>query len=358
MKEFSIGYAIGWVFTKIIGGIFKGIIYIFKGIFKLIKSFVSGVKEETQAASSECNEDGYIDEFKAEFIEKYKELEQKGVKIDWYEVEHTMTSEYPYPCATEKEKEIMDNGMSPLKHGYIPAVVDAFSFLNYGNYEGDNIDYTNRLVYPDEEKIAYWKNYLIEKAQSGDRWSQAALVVAENGKYYSDFWCSKEENAQWKQQYEKALFEDSRAGDPATMLAVASFGLDGTNDDIEKRQAYYKTAADAGFADAYVLLAKDLEMQYYRETGNVYVWGDENSCAYYKMIEKAAMLDNGITCGWCRKQIGDLYIDGECGYEKNLGAAKRFYESALQFGYKEAQSGLDTIEWIKKNPEYYAKYQR
>ncbi len=35
MKSFGIGYIIGWFFGKVIGGIFRLIIAIFKGIFGL-----------------------------------------------------------------------------------------------------------------------------------------------------------------------------------------------------------------------------------------------------------------------------------------------------------------------------------
>ena len=232
----------------------------------------------------------------------------------------------------------MDKHEEPLKEGYLPAA--HLAMVSYGN----ELMCDGETLYYDLDKKAYWKNYIVTSAENGDRWCQALLVAAEKGFYMSDLWCTPEENAQWKEWYEETLINDARFGDPCARIGVAWAGLDGTRNDDEQKERYYRTAGESGYGDGYVLLAKHIQLKDFNETGKVYTYGDEKSCAYYDLIRCAAETNNGILVGWCQDTIGDMYLSGECGFEKDPQKAKSMYEQAIVNGYEPAISSLDTLK--------------
>lgn len=290
------------------------------------------LNEPTPKSDFEIRQDFYTN--------KYKKMESEGKFIDWSIVNSTSNGEYPYPCATEAEKEMMDDGKKPLKAGFVPAIVS--SFMYYGDNLYENLD-TDIRVYQDSDKVAFWKKYLVDSARENNRWCQAVLVVAENGKYYSDYWCTQEENKQWQALYKENLEADAVKGVPEAALAVANTGLCGTANDEKAKARFYQLAGEAGLGDAFFLLAEQYKMTIYQETKKVFTWGDEDCCAYYYLIGEAAKTDNGETVGWCQNEIGCLLMNGECGFEKNLKSAKLLFEYALKNNCSKAQYNYDRL---------------
>ena len=337
-RYIAIGAAIGTVLGTIIGKIWVLLKRFFRFVFSLISEKVSERREEKEAETSIKNHTRTINcvtPFQQYYLDKYKKMEAEGKKIEWYYVEQTTNSNYPYPCATEDEKDFMDDGKEPLKDGYLPAAY--WAMIYYGVESND-------YLYYDPDKKAYWKNYIVTNAKNGDRWCQALLVAAEKGFMQSDAWCTPEENAQWKELYEDTLINDARFGDPRARIGVAWAGLDGTRNDDEKKERYYRMAGESGYGDGYVLLAKHIELKDFNETGEVYTYGDAKSCAYYNLIKQAAETNNGVLAGWCQDTIGSMYLSGECGFEKNPQKAKAMYEQAIENEYEPAISSLDTLK--------------
>ena len=337
-RYIAIGAAIGTVLGTIIGKLFALLSRFFRFIFSLISEKISEKREAEVIDASVKNHTipiNSVTPFQQFYIDKYKKMEAEGKKIEWCYVEQTTNSNYPYPCATEDEKDFMDDGKEPLKDGYLPA---AYWAMIYYGVENDT------YLYHDLDKKEYWKNFIVTSAENGDRWCQALLVAAEKGFLQSDAWCTQEENAHWKELYEETLINDARFGDPCARIGVAWAGLDNTRNDNDKKERYYRLAGESGYSDGYFLLAEHIELKDFNETGKIYTYGDEKSCAYYNLINLAAETDNGILAGWCQHTIGDMYLSGECGFEKNPQKAKIMYQKALNNGFDRALSSLDTLK--------------
>ncbi len=337
-RSIAIGAAIGAVLGTILGKLWVLLKRFFRFIFSLVSEKISEKREEKAAETTiktHTKATNGVTPFQQFYLDKYKKMESEGKKIEWYYVEQTTNSHYPYPCATEDEKDFMDDGKQPLKDGYLPA---AYWAMIYYGVKGD------AYLYYDLDKKEYWKNYIVTNAENGDRWCQALLVAAEKGFMQSDAWCTPEENAQWKELYEDALINDARFGDPRARIGVAWAGLDGTREDHDKKERYYRLAGESGYSDGYFLLAEHIKLRDFDKTGEIYTYGDEKSCAYYSLINQAAEANNGILTGWCQHTIGDMYLSGECGFGKNPQKAKFMYEQALENGFERASSSLDTLK--------------
>ncbi|MBE6799861.1 MAG: hypothetical protein E7529_01500 [Ruminococcaceae bacterium] len=345
MKIFqAICFGIGWV----VGKLFSLLVDLFKWVFRKIgeaiknKNSESSVKYTNHSYDNsnntdtvDQNEEFSIVEF---FVDKYKEMETNGKQINWNIVEQTSKGDYPYPCATEDELEMMDNGKKPLKTGFVPAIVNAL--FTYGFDDGTGY----YLVYPDKDKVDFWVGNITARATNGDRWCQALLVSASEKRNHSDLWCTTEESSLWNDLYRKNLIQDAENGDPEAMLAVADMKLGRMGNDRRERGPFYQAAGEAGLGDAYFLLAEEYRMAVYEEKGRPFAWGDDDCCGYYMMIAEAAKTNVGHTIGWCKNEIAELFVNGECGFIKNLDSAKLFYESALKCGYEKAAEGLKRLE--------------
>lgn len=60
---------------------------------------------------------------------KYKWMEQAGMKIDWWEFKKSVEKDWPYPVATENEREKMCNSQNQALRGCTRSIIYLLFFV-------------------------------------------------------------------------------------------------------------------------------------------------------------------------------------------------------------------------------------
>lgn len=106
---------------------------------------------------------------------KYKRMEQAGMKIDWWEFQKSVEKGWPYPVATEREREDICSFEHQALRGDAGSIIQLLFSYSHGSFEESND--SDLTIYKDEDKVHYWRNVLIQGAEQGNRNFQAAETV-------------------------------------------------------------------------------------------------------------------------------------------------------------------------------------
>lgn len=283
------------------------------------------------------------------FEQKYSKMREQGLKA-YPHSNRARAAGCPYPWATEYEEDMMSDGTyfghGQAVRGDVMCILKLLILYKNGYKEADNSE--EHTIFRDEDKVAYWKGYLIQMAKAGDRCCQAALTVAEERRLSAPkhiandiAWATPEECAEWKQLYEAALLRDAESGDPAAQYAVACVQLGDATYLSDKRLAYLLSAGQAGIGDGYYGYADEYIQRKLREPGQPSTFTESPYLPeYYDYVQKCADLNNGVYCGVAQYEIGGVYEDGKAGRPKDQNKARHYYELAVENGSPRAVSHL------------------
>ncbi len=291
-----------------------------------------GFFDKLFGTQKQSNVQSSISEKQNPYIHKYKRMEAEGKVIDWDCVKRTDNSKYPYPCATKSEKNRIDNAIK----NYIKGIFALTQIYTMGQSENKNN--TDSTIYKDLDKKNYWKNKLIEYANSGNRNAQASLIY--KSEYCEDL-LSVEERQLYENKYKEKLIADAENDDPFAQFAVAEFELNGAVRESDKRSTYLKNAGNAGIGDAFYLLAQDFIFECMHKNKDFNE--KENIDYFYDLYIKGVNTGNGVFLGEMQNDIGRCYYEGINGFKKDLVIAKQYYENAIKNGSKEAINNLEVL---------------
>lgn len=275
---------------------------------------------------------------------KYKRMEQAGMKISWWEFQQSVEKRWPYPVATEKERDEISSSQNQALRGYADSIVELLCLYTHGLFEERND--SEMTVYKDEDKVEYWKAVLVRGAAQGNRSFQAALV-SDRGRTLG--WLDNEQSRLFVERYERSLLLDAEKGVPEAMYAVAAFCLGEASYGSEYRRVLAEKAAHAGVGDAAYLCEKIYQLECYKKKEN----GEPDSYEYSEKIRYYLMgieSNNGAMLGVMQDLVADAYRDGDAGLPKDLNKAIYYYRLAAQNGYEMAEHRLQTIE---EHPEFF-----
>lgn len=275
---------------------------------------------------------------------KYKRMEQAGMKIDWWEFRQSVEKGWPYPVATEEEKDEISSSQNQALRGYARSIIHLLFSYTHGLFEESND--SEMTIYKDEDKVRYWRNVLVQGANQGNRNYQGALIKVSG---MNEGWLSNEQRQLFKEKYEECLLSDAEAGDPQAMYAVADNCLGEASYGSEYRRVLAEKAARAGVGDAAYLCGEIYQLECYEKEKN----GEPDSYEYSKKIRYYLMgveSNNGAMLGVMQDLVADAYRDGDAGLPKDLNKAIYYYRLAAQNGYEMAEYRLQTIE---EHPELF-----
>lgn len=273
------------------------------------------------------------------YTKKYTEMLKQGQHVrPNYEVAKCEGCDYPWATSCEEEK--MCRRENQAVRGDAVSIAQLICCYAEGVMESVNDD--DYTIFQDDDKVQYWKDYLMKGAAEGNRSYQAALVTTGYPRG-TKLWKSAEEISEWKEKYANALIEDARNGVPEAQYAIAQFMLDGAELGSEKRRQYLRAAGEAGIGDAYFVYAKDFELDKFIREGESIKYGSPDSIEYYKFIRQCADSHSGAFCGYAQELIGGLYADGDCGYPRDTKQAIHYYQLAVNNGYLSAKASLDYL---------------
>jgi len=270
------------------------------------------------------------------FLKKYDQMEKEGKVIDKYYVMETKKVEFPYPCATELEYDKFTSLQEPLNKGEVVSILNILH--SYSEGLGNDCHESEYIIHKDFDKVEYWKRFLVEGAENGNRMYQAALIT---DAFFSHLWNSDDEKKIYKEKYEKKLYDDAENGNAYAQMAIAVTCLGTVKYGSDEAIELLEKASNSGVGDAYYYLVRALDAKLFKEN-LLPVYGDERYCRNYRLHLKGADINNGIFAGNQQDMVGDAYRDGECGFEKDIEKARHYYKLAVSNGYR-------LSEWSLKN---------
>lgn len=277
------------------------------------------------------------------YKEKYQEMEREGKKIDWHEYEKSIDAGWPYPVATECERESIESRSRQVLRMHAVDISSILWSYKIGSMEENND--TEYTVWKDEDKAEYWKNVLIEGAANGDRTFQAALASSfDRVDGLIGGWLTEAEKQQFIDLYEQNLIVDAEAGDADAMYAVAEFCIgkaDGVN---EYRKMMAEEAMNKGSGDAAYLSAELYKVDCLVKGIQ---WEYNEVIKYYK---RGADCDNGAMIGVMQELVAEAYSVDDEGLPKDIDKSVYYYNLAISNGNKQA---LDGLKFMKEHPELY-----
>lgn len=265
-------------------------------------------------------------------IDLLKESIALGHEIDpFYLIKSSEEKELPYFCECETEYHLFHDHEKPILKGNITSICNLFY-----SYRWEEIKHPS--------KILYWQNYLIQKAEYGNREAQAILCCTNNSSPFA-FDDNKEEIIQhYKDLYEKHLMEDAEQGNAYAQLAV---GIHLTPHHSEEKEKWLKLAGEQGLGDAHYYLAKHYEsLCYDYDSPRFGEIEDKGRIAVLKGMAmehylQAAKLDNGTMVAYCQYYVAMWYEDGDGYFAKDMEKAKYWYKKALENGNERAKWHLE-----------------
>lgn len=236
----------------------------------------------------------------------------------------------PYFCETEREFDEFFKSEKPVMKGSIHGMLEMGFFYHE----------VNKDIFL-QEKRAYWKNCLIEMAQSGNLGAQAALCSGKGGLF------EREEIEKYKGKYEENLFRLAEDGDPYAQLGLGQY--------IEKYKSkesfnWLRKAGEQGLSDAWYYMAKSYESLIYADENFVMrekpLEGEALAELEDKIVEcylKGAVANNGILAAECQCRIASCYEDGHLGLTKDIAKSIYWYERAFENGSEYAGSMVEVL---------------
>lgn len=277
------------------------------------------------------------------YKEKYEKMQKEGKKIDWREYEKSIDAGWPYPVATERERESIESIDKQVLRKHAINISSILRIYKSGCMEEEND--TGLTAWRDEEKVNYWKNVLIEGAANGDRTFQAALASSfDRVDGLIGGWLTEAEKQQFIDLYEQDLIADAEAGDADAMYAVAEFCMgkaDGVN---EYRKMMAEEAMNKGSGDAAYLCAELYKVDCLVKGTQ---WEYNEVINYYK---KGADCDNGAMLGIMQELVAEAYSVDDEGLPRDIDKSVYYYNLAISNGNKQA---LDGLKFMKEHPELY-----
>lgn len=269
------------------------------------------------------------------YKEKYEKMQKEGKRIDWYEYRTSIDAGWPYPVATECERDHIENyGKQVLRMHAIDISSLLWSYKT-GIMEAAND--TECTLWQDDDKVEYWKQVLIDGAANGDRTFQAALICSLgvfDGVYSK--WLTEDEKQRFRRLYEQKLLEDAQAEDGIAMYAVAQFGLGDATYKSSLRKELAEKAMNKGIGDAAYLRA---ELYKSESSDGTWEYGE-----VLKFYAKGADADNGAMIGIMQKDIADAYRKGEYGFPEDKEKAVYYYNLAVKNGNSRAEKAMELFK--------------
>lgn len=274
--------------------------------------------------------------------EKYKRMEGEGKKVNWWEYERSINLHWPYPVATEAERDHIEQGACQVLRGHAPDIMQVISDYTVGLCENYNDD--DMTIWKDEDKANYWKQILVTGAELGNRAYQASLITDNGygGKHQG--WISEEEYETFERMYRDSLLRDAESGDPDAQYAVAEFCLGDAKYGTDLRRTYADNAMHGGVTDAAYLRGEIYKSDAYLAKEN---WEYEEVLKFYR---NAVDNSEGSMLGYMQDCIADAYRDGEGDFPVDKGKAVYYYNLAVKNGSSSAKS---TLELAENSPEFH-----
>ena len=192
---------------------------------------------------------------------KYEKMELEGKIISWSAFNETSSGIWPYPVATDGEKDAIEGNQKRAISGHAPDISELIN--TYRNGIGEDANNPGWTIFRDEEKAEYWKHILIDGAERGNRAFQAALVATNGMGGILMGWLSQEEYDVYRVLYENVLIDDANMGVPEAQYAVAEFCLGEAVFKSEERKRLVESAMRSGLADAAFLRGRIYELDCY-----------------------------------------------------------------------------------------------
>lgn len=299
--------------------------------------FLDKILNATKSTKIENESKKYTNDSVLFYRNKYKAMELDGKTINWCEFNRSVDKKWPYPVATEAERNAIESFDNQVLRNHAFSIFNLICKYSMGMLEEANDGEVS--VYKDLDKVAYWKDILIQGAEQGNRSFQAALVT-KLGIYDDSMhgWISEQERQFFIEQYEAKLIDDAKADNPEAMYAVAEFCLGEATFGSEYRRLMAEKAMNAGIGDAAFLSSKICESDSYLK-GDSWEYSD-----MLKFYAKGVECNNGAMLGIMQDCIAGAYRDGEAGFSKDIEKAIYYYKLAVSNGRESALSSLKFIE--------------
>ena len=295
--------------------------------------FLNKIFNSSNQSSSADNSDNLITFYKA----KYQKMEQKGCDIDWWAFQNSIDRGWPYPIATEAERDAIQRFDKQALRNHAIDISELLYKYSQGSLEQSND--SEVTIYKDNDKVKFWKQYLIHGAKQGNKTFQAALI-SEAGIHNGVFcgWETEDEQTYFRDLYEVQLIREAENVDSQAMYAVAEFCLKDAKYGSARRKLLAENAMKAGLGDAAFLCAEIYKSEI---SLNKKSWEYKIVLQYYY---RGVECNNGAMLGSMQDCLADAYRDGEEGFPKDYDKAIYYYQLAAQNGSESAQSTLRLIE--------------
>lgn len=270
------------------------------------------------------------------YRKKYEQKAAEGKPFDLWEFESSVDRGWPYPVATEAERELVCSSTNqPLRGNASSILLLIKTYLQGQCLDSDDSDL---IVYPDQDKVKFWKDILISGAENGNRLYQAALITGLVGlNPVNSGWMSVEEGNAYKEKFESSLIRDALAGDGIAAYAVAAMCVGDAKYGSNYRSKMTQVAMNAGIADAYYLGSEIYRSYSYSKDS--YSYGE--ILRYYMAAKDCT---SGAMLGVMQYFVGDAYSSGEEWVEQDLSKAIYYYRLALKNGMYSAASSLELLQ--------------
>ena len=259
---------------------------------------------------------------------------QEQYKIDWlleslengleledncYYVMDSMEEDLPYYCDAEMEYDYLRDKEKSVLLGNVDGMLDMIFYYHY--------------MHKHASKLHYWLNKVIEMADSGNHYAQAAAV---------DFFripnaFDEQQKAMFKSRYEERVRNAAKSGNLDAQLAIIKYW--GAPEGVDRTSAIRDIAQKGNLSNAWYQLSVEYFMKAYSTTNPP---TEEEKKLYedyrWTCFTYGASANNGVMAGYCQYMAG-LHVEDD-----DPQTAKRWYEMA-------ASNGLD----MKYNLEYVNK---
>lgn len=255
----------------------------------------------------------------------------------------SVKSGFPYFCETEEEFDMIRKIYDPLGGTPNPAK-DIIDFEYKYGFESGN------MYHP--EKLNYWKNALINMAESGNLEAKACIVNKIRRGGGPMFPYTDESLISLKNKYESELINLVNQGNYDAMIAVGAHLFE--NSDIDQSIDLLTKATEGGSSDAWYWLASKCHSKI--TISKMYKTGllkgepvelkdgeeEELNKKYYEYMYAGAKANKGYAAAKCQYDVAGYYY-GEGGFPKDLNMAK-YWLMMAQSNNANVDSMLQAVE--------------
>ena len=280
--------------------------------------------------------DGFEELSTWELRKKYKQIENEGGIISWWDYEKSIDLGWPYPVATEFEYNQLGHSDHQAIRGHAPDIANVIEM--YVNGRGEDTENSEYIVYKDHVKAEFWKRRIILGAEGGNLTFQAVLIARNAMGRLLKSVISDQEFELYEQLYREALVRKAELGDPEAQYAISLFCGVGDIKYLSDKHFYYaENAMKSGLTDAIYLYSNMISNKSLIE--NHPIKYDEEIQYYLKAVDNSS----GAMLGFMQERVADAYNYGEDGLLKNKEKAEHYYKLALSHGSDSADYKLEHL---------------